>query len=325
MTAAREHHAAARADAHDLALLVDVAVLPKALHELAGLGMTARRIARFDAENAAGGRLLAHELVEPTVQHELHALLARRELERPRERGAVAERTGSDDAARIVHLHRGERARALRVGVARVLGRDRAFLHVGLSAEREEAHGAAGARHAAAGVRAVDAREAHVVVHEELAGGRAVLGPGAHEPALVVAVRAVAVAIDDRPVREVGEQQLDVVVELGGILDHVDRDAPLGVALAAHVALLHGIAGAERHERAAVQHSAADVEGGLDDEHVGAEIARTNRGREPRATGADDDDVALVVPADLRHPRASALRHRSSRAAPPLRAQPRRP
>ena len=127
-----------------VALLVDVAVLPKALHELAGLGMPARRIARFDAENSAGGRLLAHELVERTVQHELHALLARRELERPRERGAVAERAGSDDAAGVVHLHRRERARALRIGLARVLGRDRAFLHVGLVAEREEAHGSRG-------------------------------------------------------------------------------------------------------------------------------------------------------------------------------------
>ena len=173
------------------------------------------------------------------------------------------------------------------------------LLHVGLVAEREETHGAPGARHAAAGVRAVDPREAHVVVHQELPRGRAVLGPGAHEPALVVAVRAVAVAIDDRPVGEVGEQELDVVVELCGILDDVDRDAPLGIALAAHVALLHGIAGAERHERAAVQHSAADVEGGLDDEHVGAEIARTNRRREPGATGADYEDVAFVVPADL--------------------------
>ena len=127
MAAAREHHAAARADAHDLALLVDVAVLPEALHELAGLGMTARRIARFDAENSAGGRLLAHELVERTVQHELDALLARRELERPRERGAVAERAGADDAARVVHLHGRERARALGISLARVFGRDRAL------------------------------------------------------------------------------------------------------------------------------------------------------------------------------------------------------
>ena len=106
-------------------------------------------------------------------------------------------------------------------------------------------------------------------------------------------------AIDDRPVGEVGEQQLDVVVELCWVLDDVDRNAALGIALAAHVALLHGIAGAERHERAAVQHSAADIEGGLDDEHVGAEIACTNRRRKPGATGADYEDVAFVIPANL--------------------------
>ena len=48
-----------------------------------------------------------------------------------------------------------------------------------------------------------------------------------------------------------------------------------------------------------MQHSAADVEGRFDDEHVGAEIACANRRREPGATGADDEDVAFVIPANL--------------------------
>ena len=297
MTAAREHDAAPRADAHDVAPLVDVAVLPEALHELARLGMLPRRVARLDADDSARRRLRANELVERAVQHELHALLARREFERPRERGAVAERAGPDDAARVVHLHRGEGARALGIGLARVRGRDRAGLHVRLVAEREEADRAARARHAAARVRAVDAREADVVVHEELPRGSAILGPGADETAFVVAVRAIAVTVDDRPVREVLEQDLDAVVELGGFLDRLDLDAPFGVALAVHVAALHGVPRAERDERAAVQHSAADVEGRLDDEHGGAEIARPDRGREPGAACADYDDVVLVVPA----------------------------
>src|SRR5690606_14333850 len=180
MPAAREDHALARADMDHFTALVDVAVLPVALETLTGLRIEARRIVRLDAEHAAGERLFADQLVEVAVQHELHALLACRELERARERDAVADRARPDEARRDVHLHRRERARALRIREARILRRDRAGLDIGLVAEHQEADAPARARHAAARVRAVDAREAHVILHQELARRRTVLGPRAH-------------------------------------------------------------------------------------------------------------------------------------------------
>ena len=57
----------------------------------------------------------------------------------PRQRDAVATAPGADEAARDVHLHGRERARALAVGDAGILGRDRAGLDVGLVAEHQEA------------------------------------------------------------------------------------------------------------------------------------------------------------------------------------------
>ena len=61
-------------------------------------GMVARRVHGLDADDAARERLLADQVRELAEQHELHALLARRELERARQRdavrhGAVAGRT----------------------------------------------------------------------------------------------------------------------------------------------------------------------------------------------------------------------------------------
>src|SRR5690606_21494388 len=125
-------------DVHDLAPLLNVAFAPVALQQFAGLGMAARRVARLDAEDATVERLLANQLLERAAQHEANAFLARRELERAGERDAVAEGVRPDDAARVVHLHRRERARALRVRPARILGRDRAGPHVVLVAENEE-------------------------------------------------------------------------------------------------------------------------------------------------------------------------------------------
>src|SRR6185503_18224399 len=112
-------------------------------HELAGFGMHARRVLRLEADDAARERLLAHEIRELAEQHELHALLARRELERTRERHAVGHGAVRDEAARDVHLHGRERARALAIGDTGVLGRDSAGFDVALVAEYEKTHGAA--------------------------------------------------------------------------------------------------------------------------------------------------------------------------------------
>src|SRR5690606_17692145 len=157
-----------------------------------------------------------------------------------------ADRTGTYEARRDVHLHRRERARPLGIREARVLRRDRAGLDVGLVAEHQETDAAPSARHAAAGMRAVDAREADVVLHQELAGRRTVLGPRAHHLGLVVAVRRRAFAIDDRPIRDVLEQELDAVVELLRVFNRRHRDETFRVAFALHVAELHRIAAAQR-------------------------------------------------------------------------------
>src|SRR5690606_6592823 len=98
VSAAREDHGLARADVNDFPPLVDVAVLPIAFEAPPRLRIEARRVMRLDAQNAARERLLADQLVEVAVQHELNALLARRELERSRERDAVADRTGTYEA-----------------------------------------------------------------------------------------------------------------------------------------------------------------------------------------------------------------------------------
>ncbi len=91
MPAARQHDGLARPNVHDLATLVDVSVLPVAFHSLTGIRMHARRVMRLDTHDSTGKRLLAHELVETAMQHELHALLARRELQTPRQRGTIAD------------------------------------------------------------------------------------------------------------------------------------------------------------------------------------------------------------------------------------------
>ena len=128
VTAAGENHAAARPDIHGLAPLVDIAVSPIALQQLAGFRMIARRIARTDTEDAARKGLFPHELFERAVQHEADAFLPRRELERPRERRAVAERVRPDDTPAVVHLHRCKGARALGVGVTRIQNSLRSML-----------------------------------------------------------------------------------------------------------------------------------------------------------------------------------------------------
>ena len=83
VAAAGEDDAPAGADGHRLAPLVDVPVLPVAPQQLPGLGVVPRRVVGPDADHPARERLLADEVREAAVQHELDALLARRELQRP--------------------------------------------------------------------------------------------------------------------------------------------------------------------------------------------------------------------------------------------------
>ena len=324
MAAAGQDDAPAGADGHRLAPLVDVAVLPEALQQLAGLGVVPRRVVGPDAHHPARERLLANEVGEPAVQHELDALLPSGELQAAGEGRAVAHGVGPDDAARVVHLLRRERTRTLEIGDARILRGDRARLDVRLVAEHQEAARPARPRQAAAAVRAADAREPDVVVDHELPRGRAVLGPRAGELPLVVAVGALALGIDHRPVGDVREQQIDAVVELFRLLGGIDRDQPLLVLLALPVPLLDRVAAAERHEGPAVQHPAAEVEVLVDHQHAGPEIPRANGRGQAGAAAPRDDHVHFVVPGRIRGARGRFLRLRRTRRQQRARAQPRR-
>ena len=113
----------------------------------------------------------------------------------------------------------------LAFGIAAVLRRDRAGLDVGLVGELHHGPGGPGAGHAAALMGAVDAREADVVVHHELPGLGRVVGPGAMQLAVVVAVAGDAGGVDDRPVGHVPEQAVGIVFQIFR-LDAAGRSAP---------------------------------------------------------------------------------------------------
>ena len=282
----------------------------------------ARRVVGPDPHHPARERLLADELVETPVEHELDALLAGRELQGPGHGHPVADGGGPDIAARVVHRHRRERARALGIGDAGVLRRDRPRLHVGAVAQHQEAARRPRARQAAAVVPAADPRETDVVVHQELPGRRGVLGPRARDVPLVVAVRALGLGVEHRPVVEVREQDLDAVVELLRGLGRIDRDVAVAVALAPHVPALDRVAAAERDHRSAEQHPAAGVVVRIDHEHARPEVPRADGRGQPGAAGPRDDDIHLVVPRRVAGARGDALRVRPVRSQQGAGAQP---
>ena len=146
MTAARKDDGLSGSDINDLATLVDVAILPVALQTQARLGVDPRRVVRFDTDYPAGERLLADDLVHVLVEHELDTLLPGGELQWPGQRNAVPHGVGTDERARVLHLHRGKRAGALGVGDSGILGRDSPRPDVRAVAEHEEAVGRPGAR-----------------------------------------------------------------------------------------------------------------------------------------------------------------------------------
>ena len=129
---------------------------------------------------------------------------------------------GAAHLAASVHEARREVARAL-ARDSRVLLRDGSRLDVRLVAYHEEGDRAPGARHPASPVRAGDAREADVIVHQEFPGGGAVVGPGAMQLAFVVAVGRLRRDVEDRPVGDVPEQEVDI---LGHVLRLVQRRRP---------------------------------------------------------------------------------------------------
>ena len=129
-------------------------------------------------------------------------------------------------------------------------------------------------------------------------GRSGVIGEGADDFAVVVAVIGEAVGFDDRPVGEVGEQ------DVGRIVDAV---LFLGAGAAAQI-----------HVAAAENGVAADVVIGVDQDHGGAILSGLNRGGQAGGAGSDDHDVRFAVPAarewDLRGQRGERRRGAYSHA-----------
>src|SRR5262249_50181213 len=244
-------HCPASADVDDLLSFVDIAVAPVALQPFAGHGTDARRVACLDTDNPAGIATLADDFVHVPVEHEPDASLA----------GGVFNGAGDDEAAPYaVGSTKGVGPRAgatadLRAGVEGLLSFPRGAagvcrgdgprLDVRLGAELHDRTSGPGLGHAAALVGTANARKANVVVHQELAGRSRVVGPPALVSAIVVAIVGNRVVVDDRPVGCVNEQRLGVISHIRGRQQWGGQPS-VGVGKAASVALLDGVAAAER-------------------------------------------------------------------------------
>ena len=268
---------------------------------LARDGILSRREARPDADHAAGELALADDLVHVAVEDELDALLFGAQLQGPGDRGAPRQDARPAFSLPVVHDTRREAAGAHReLGVSvpsGVLLRDHVpRLDVGDSPHFEHRRRAPRAGQAAKIVRAVDAREFHVVVQEELPDRDNVVGPRTHHFPVVVPVWRPAAGVHDRPIDLIPEQKIGIVGHcLVGF--HIgNRDQPLRVALSGEVAFLDGVAGAEGDVAVAVDHAAADVEVLIDNDHRRAEVAGADGGGEPHGSASEDDDIRFVVP-----------------------------
>ena len=175
---------------------------------------------------------------------------------------------------------------------------DRPRLDVRLVAELHDRTSGPRLGHAAALVGTANARPANVVVHQELAGRGRVVGPPALECAIVVAIFGNRVVVDDRPVGRVDEQRLGVVGHIRGRQQWGGQPS-VGVGTAESVALLDGVAAAERRLSAVVRQFATDIEVLLQNQHIGAQVMGAFRRHDSGPTGAAHDHIRLVVPANV--------------------------
>ena len=111
---------------------------------------------------------------------------------------------------------------------------------------------------------------------QPLEGRHAVVGEGADDLAVVIAVGRKAVGLDHGPVGQILEEQI------GRILDAVF--------------LLIAGAAAERQVAARGDGMAADMRLRLDHDHRRAGLARHDGGRHAGRAGSDDDDIGFAIP-----------------------------
>ena len=116
----------------------------------------------------------------------------------------------------------------------------------------------------------------HTVRQQKFERRHAVVGEGADDLAVVVAVGWKAVGFDHRPVGQILEEQVRQIFDA--------------------VLLLVAGAAAERQVAAGGDGMAANMVLGLDDDHRRAGLARHDRGGQAGRAGADDDDVGLAIP-----------------------------
>ena len=210
-------------------------------------------IVHGDAEDASRIGLLAIERHHTVIEQDLDAGLFRRRLERTDE--AVARRHG--------RLH---------LGVGRAAGlHHRPVHHRGVVLARHRIADRAAAQRVR---RLVDEDDA--VRHQPFEDIGAVVGEGADDLAVVVAIVGKAVGLDHRPIGQVAEQ------EVGRILDAVFF-LPAGAA-------------AERDIAAAAGPVATGMGLGLDQDDRRASLARDDRGGKSRSARADHHDVRLALP-----------------------------
>ena len=136
----------------------------------------------------------------------------------------------------------------------------------------------------------------------------AIVGPGAMQLAVVVAVSRHARGIDDRPVGHIGEEPVGIVFEKFRLDERRSQPHALGISPRA-VSFLDGIAAAKRRPAAAVDELAAHVEILLDDEDGSPEIARPYRGVQAHAPRAKHNDIGFIIPDNALRAR-QALRQR---------------
>ncbi len=117
--------------------------------------------------------------------------------------------------------------------------------------------------------------------------------------ALVVAIRSLSGAVDDRPVGHVAPQIVHVFGQLFDSVLSRDGDEAFKIGLAGDVAQLCGVAAAERNLAARVNHTAAEIEVLVNHQHRGAKIARPDGARQAEAAAAEDDHVVDIIPLDV--------------------------
>lgn len=137
--------------------------------------------------------------------------------------------------------------------------------------------------------------ELHAVGEQEFERGRFVVRECVLHGAVVVAIVGHAARFDDRPVGEVLEERVGVVLD--------------------PVLLLEGRAAAQGDVAARRDGVTADVIVGVDHQNRKTRVPRTDRGRKPDGTRPDHDDVRFQIPLCGEFRRGSAARGQKSQTA----------